>query len=263
MEPDKVVDHVSNVLRKFFAGFLDIKYQFTFDELSDELKKRSIDGEPRSDIETLFRNLDEMQYSGGRITQDDAEKVKSEAAEIIRKVSGYAEVKQPKGPYYAGGLLGLLSRLGKPGQKIGDMLGVKLGPAQMPGAAATDAVDRLSHEEQPVTAGKGSSMMDELESSIQLSKIPPMRRQAMDIIDLVTNLDTFDGKPVSLSGSIIFVNTIVEVGDFWYMFRDGTGSIVAFSKMTNKYAGKGTLKGIMRKTLSGEGFIEIENFDAA
>jgi hypothetical protein len=78
---------------------------------------------------------------------------------------------------------------------------------------------------------------------------------------ILSNIAAFAGNRIRLVGTLKFVNRIIEKTDFWYMFEDTTGKIVAVSKNTDKYEGRGTLRGVVKKTLTGEAFIEIESFN--
>ncbi len=76
-----------------------------------------------------------------------------------------------------------------------------------------------------------------------------------------SHLDDFINKDVILIGNISFLKRIMKTGHFWYSFSDGTADIVAVSKSIGTYNGRGTLRGTVKKTGTGQAYIDIIIFE--
>ena len=260
MTPEKSIAELSKTLRKFFANLLDIKYQFTYEELREELRKLKIDRESKKEIETFFKGLVEMQYGGGKIKKEDADMAAKKASLIIQKVSGYAE-EEPEPKPKPGRSKIVKKILGGMGRMAGmrDIISKGRAGTFFEGKSGTGngIMKDTPSESAVIEAGKKAVDKGGIESeAIQYRKL-----SAPSAKEITENIDAFTGKEVKLKGSMAFVNRIPGTGDFWYMFKDRTGNIVAMSSSTDKYAGTGTLRGTAKKTLSGEPFIRVKSFE--
>jgi len=278
-KPNKALSELSDTLRKFFANMLKIKYQFTYDELNQELFNHNLDWKFRAQIDKFFKKLTEMEFGGREVSDEEIEEIAREAQSIIRRLSGYTE-ERPQSRASSWANRSLLDRL-KKATGIG-----AIASRRRSRSSRRTAAEKGGRAEHPATGDLGPVPQPEKEDRAEgkprtkaakteeaekpatarptepKPEPPPAHAEPEELsVDGITrNVNGFVGKKVKLSGTIKFVNKIIEKGDFWYMFSDSTGNIVAVSKLTDTYEGKGVLKGLVKKTLTGDAFIEIEGF---
>lgn len=341
--PISPIAELTRTVRNFFAELLDIQYQFTYDELNQELFNHNLDWKFRAQIDKFFKKLTEMEFGGREVTEEEVGAAAREAKSIIKRLSGYVQ-ERPQSRSADWGKEGVFGKLKK---ITGIDLGIirKRGDLLTPEEAEAEREKPARHmpsglEEQPDQAeGKethrehgpvyahgpgqpeseppppppykshGSRTPGESVESKALGRLgrlservgrarpalitrpsgPKMPRlrvinklslhktaepqlramtagetgphSAPTVNGILGNISAYAGNRVRLVGTIKFVNRIIEKTDFWYMFKDTTGKIVAVSKNTDKYEGRGTLRGVVKKTLTGEAFIEIESFN--
>ncbi len=72
-----------NLIRSFFSEYLNISYQFTFEELENEIKKKG------KGITFAARNLSKIQYGPDKLSANINKKIISEFKTVVKKVQGY------------------------------------------------------------------------------------------------------------------------------------------------------------------------------
>jgi hypothetical protein len=75
------------VVRQFFRHSFKIKYQFTYDELKDEISKRKIDDTLKKEVEALCDSLINMQYANSAYDSGDLQKQIELFEDIATKVT--------------------------------------------------------------------------------------------------------------------------------------------------------------------------------
>jgi len=310
---DSSIKELSDALRKFFANLLDIQYQFTYDELNEELFNHNLDWKFRAQIDLFFKRLNEMEFGGRQVSEHELHSAIREAEAIIKRLSGYVE-ERPQSRAAAWGNMSFLERVKRiSGVSVGrEILGIKRRlkssfarhkeVPETPNIQHDDLTTRVQEEHiaatnQPERSESSDNDIGDVlpepqaPTEPQASPEPPepppppepthkrglppsapepstvrkrgvgaIAQQSICIEGLMRNLDAFAGKSIILKGTIKFVNKIIQKGDFWYMFTDNSGDIVAVSKKTGSYSGKGKLSGVVKKTLTGDAFIEIDGF---
>jgi len=255
---------------------LKIKYQFTYDELNQELFNHNLDWKFRAQIDKFFKKLTEMEFSGREIGDEEIEDIAREAQSIIRRLSGYTE-ERPQSRASSWANRGFFDRL-KKATGISSIKSRRMSRSSRRAAAeraGRQATEGPGPVPLPEKEGRAEEEPREKAAKTHEAKKPHKTRppepkpepppvhaeeEELSVDGITRNIEGFAGRKVRLRGTIKFVNKIIEKGDFWYMFSDSTGNIVAVSKLTDTYEGKGVLKGLVKKTLTGDAFIEIEGF---
>lgn len=239
-ESDKSMTELSETLRKFFIKMLGISNQFNMEELDTELAKRGVGPESITRVDNFFKGLEELRYSGEEVDDQDSRKMMIEASAIVREMSGFAAKWADNKPETETGEVGGLKK-GIIGLKKALRLGSTNIQKESGGKAATpEGILNFMPKK-----GKSNIVGEKLPKSLSL---------------IFRDISKYENTPVKLRGRIFFVNRMLNEGNFWYMFSDDTANMVSLSKATDRYSGKGTLTGTIRKTLTEEVFIEIDHF---
>lgn len=90
MQGEQAFDMLSDITKNFFKELLDLHYEFTYDELEKELRKRN----KRNELIDICHNLSEMRYSGKKIIKEDIESIAERIQELIKKEEVRSEEKE-------------------------------------------------------------------------------------------------------------------------------------------------------------------------
>jgi len=83
LDPYTFNKELINIIRLFFSEYLNISYQFTFEELEDEIKKKG------KGITFAAQNLSKIMYGPSELSLDINKKIINEFKDVIKKVQGY------------------------------------------------------------------------------------------------------------------------------------------------------------------------------
>jgi len=76
-----------HIIRMFFAELFKIKYEFTFEELSNELKRRRIDNNLKEKILFFLKKLSVVEYSDERLPESELKKLLNEFLKLFEKLT--------------------------------------------------------------------------------------------------------------------------------------------------------------------------------
>lgn len=114
------MDKFSNLFRVFLLRYLDVEYEFTEDELFQELNKKKINKALRDRIIGLSNLISDIKYKGKKIDGKEFNYMLNEAAEIINVATGTGTEVTPENTDKKSGLklfIGKIIQSGKGGQK--------------------------------------------------------------------------------------------------------------------------------------------------
>jgi hypothetical protein len=77
----------SKIVREYFREILNLKYEFTYEELLNELKKKGLDSEMESMLVSFFKKAIEVEYSKYRLRRRELHSLIDEAKEIVHLTS--------------------------------------------------------------------------------------------------------------------------------------------------------------------------------
>lgn len=81
MQTEQAFNMLSDITKNFFKELLDLHYEFTYDELEKELRKRN----KRKELIDICHELSELKYSGKRITKQELDVFAQKIQELIKK----------------------------------------------------------------------------------------------------------------------------------------------------------------------------------
>ena len=81
MQVEQAFNALSTITRNFFREMLDLHYEFTYDELEQELRKRN----KRKELIDISKEISEMKYSGKRITKQELEALAGRIEQLVKK----------------------------------------------------------------------------------------------------------------------------------------------------------------------------------
>lgn len=81
MQVEQAFNALSGITRDFFKELLDLHYEFTYDELELELRKRN----KRQELVDISKEISEMKYSGKRITKQELEAFAGKVEQLVKK----------------------------------------------------------------------------------------------------------------------------------------------------------------------------------
>ncbi len=87
-EPDQVFKKLSKTMRSFFSELYDIRYQFDYFELNEELSKKGVKEGIRKDIIDLTMQMSKTEYGGQKITNIVIYPLLEKSLEVVNKVTG-------------------------------------------------------------------------------------------------------------------------------------------------------------------------------
>jgi len=76
-----------HIVRLFFAELFKIKYEFTFEELSNELKRRRIDNNLKEKILFFLKKLSVVEYSDEKLPESELKKLLNEFLKLFEKLT--------------------------------------------------------------------------------------------------------------------------------------------------------------------------------
>lgn len=76
-----------HIVRLFFAELFKIKYEFTYEELSNELEKRRIDKNLKEKILFFLKKLSVVEYSDERLPESELRKLLNEFLKLFEKLT--------------------------------------------------------------------------------------------------------------------------------------------------------------------------------
>lgn len=87
---DEGFDKVSNITKDFFKELLGLQYEFTYNELSKELRKKGM----KKEFLELVETLSHMKYSGKKIMKQELENFAAQIENVIKKEMRRREEKE-------------------------------------------------------------------------------------------------------------------------------------------------------------------------
>ena len=76
-----------HIVRLFFAELFKIKYEFTFEELSNELERKRIDKNLKEKILFFLKKLSVVEYSNERLSESELGKLLNEFLKLFEKLT--------------------------------------------------------------------------------------------------------------------------------------------------------------------------------
>jgi len=74
------------LLREFFAAYFHIKYEFTYNELKQELEKKKIKHEIRIDLDLLIDSIAKLEYSKDNASIKEFQNLCKQAIKIFKQL---------------------------------------------------------------------------------------------------------------------------------------------------------------------------------
>ncbi len=74
---------LSDILREFFSGYFALGYEFTFEELKDELENMKIKRIVIESVKYVLENLDNKKFGGAKITKKEFIEIAEEVELLI------------------------------------------------------------------------------------------------------------------------------------------------------------------------------------
>ena len=88
---DELFRRLNRTMRAFFRELFDIKYEFSYLELNEELAKKDLSDDTRKEIVDYNMKLSEAGYGSPNITEKDFFVMLEKSIRIVRKLTGYKE----------------------------------------------------------------------------------------------------------------------------------------------------------------------------
>ncbi|MDD5086657.1 MAG: hypothetical protein PHV16_02800 [Candidatus Nanoarchaeia archaeon] len=88
-----------HIVRFFFADLFKIRYEFTFEELDSELKKRKADENLKEKITIFLKKISAVEYSDEKLSQREIQDLFEEFKEIFKKLTTKQEKSKNKGNF--------------------------------------------------------------------------------------------------------------------------------------------------------------------
>ena len=76
-----------HIIRMFFAELFKIKYEFTFEELSNELKRRRVDKSLKERIIFFLKKLSVVEYSNEKLSEPELKKLLNEFLKLFERLT--------------------------------------------------------------------------------------------------------------------------------------------------------------------------------
>ena len=86
-ELDAQASEFYDILRKFFAKIFKIKYQFTYEELRDELEKKKLDNRFQTRIDKFINKLTHIEYSNVTLTNERLKELITELKYLVKQLT--------------------------------------------------------------------------------------------------------------------------------------------------------------------------------
>lgn len=87
-EPEHIFKKLNKILRSFFSELYDIRYQFDYLELNEELSKKGVNEGIRKDVIELAMQMSRTEFSGQKITNIALYPLIENSVGIMNKVTG-------------------------------------------------------------------------------------------------------------------------------------------------------------------------------
>ena len=84
LSPEEGFNQLSNLVKTFFKELLKLDYEFTYDELADELSRKRYS----NDLISFSKELAKLRYSGGLISKDDLRGVIEAFSSLLKYIKG-------------------------------------------------------------------------------------------------------------------------------------------------------------------------------
>lgn len=87
-DPGGIFKKLNKMMRSFFSELYDIRYQFDYLELNEELGKKGVKEGIRNDVIALTMQMSKTEYGGQKITNIDIYPLIEKSVEVVNKVTG-------------------------------------------------------------------------------------------------------------------------------------------------------------------------------
>jgi hypothetical protein len=82
---------VKRIMRSFFSELFEIRYQFDYVELNEELTKKGVKEGIRQDVISYTMDMSKAEYGGNEITDEDFHILLEKSIRIVSKVTGHEQ----------------------------------------------------------------------------------------------------------------------------------------------------------------------------
>ena len=89
---------LNRVMRSFFSELFDIKYQFAYVELNEELTRKGVGEDIRNEVIGYTMSVSEAEYGGRDISAETLAAMFDRSLRLLEKVTGVSEKEAAKGP---------------------------------------------------------------------------------------------------------------------------------------------------------------------
>jgi hypothetical protein len=95
--PPELFRRLNKIIRSLFGELFDLKYEFAYVELNEELTKKGVAEEIRNDIIDYTMLISEAEYGGKPITEDKFSDIFKRSLEMVESITGFYEGGKPTG----------------------------------------------------------------------------------------------------------------------------------------------------------------------
>lgn len=88
-DPAKVLKNINRTMRSFFSELFDIRYQFDYVELNEELTKLGIEKGIKQDIISYTIHMSKAEYGKGSVTDQDIQPLLEKSIDVVSKITGH------------------------------------------------------------------------------------------------------------------------------------------------------------------------------
>ncbi|MBN2330694.1 MAG: hypothetical protein JXC85_02665 [Candidatus Aenigmarchaeota archaeon] len=94
-DPEQIFKRLNRMLKSFFSELYDIRYQFDYLELNEELGKKGVSEQIRNDVIELAMQMSQTEYGGEKITNITLHSLVDKSIRVVNRVTG----QQPEPSY--------------------------------------------------------------------------------------------------------------------------------------------------------------------
>lgn len=94
------IKRLSQITREFFKVLFSLNYEFTYEELRNEMAARKIDPELQTSILSFFKRISEIEYGGYELSQFELRSLLNELRRIVTSAAGLYQKQLKQKQYY-------------------------------------------------------------------------------------------------------------------------------------------------------------------
>jgi len=84
LDKKKAHEDFHSIARNFFSEFFNVHYEFTHDELLEEIKKKKIKRKLREDIRKICNDMDNLSFNSTTVLKEELERLKEDFKGIVK-----------------------------------------------------------------------------------------------------------------------------------------------------------------------------------